>query len=112
MEANRRKFGLTARILLILFAGIAVMLLLERFNQERTIANQNACIQNLRIIDGAREQAGMDLGMKRGGKLTPEQITSYIPGGFLSLKCRAEGTYSINPLGVSVTCSVPGHALP
>jgi len=112
METNRKGFSLTARILIVLLAAVAAIMLMERFKKERAFAIQNACISNLRILDGANEQAAIELGIRKGHPITPEQVSHCIPGGFSFLKCRAGGVYTINPHGTPPTCNIPGHNLP
>ncbi len=112
METNRKESSLTIKIVIVLLAGVAVMLLLERFKKQRAIAVQHACISNLRFLDGAKEQAAIELGIQKGQPITPEQVYKYIPGGFYSLKCHGGGTYTIHPHGTPPTCNIPGHNLP
>lgn len=112
METDRKKFSLTARILIVLLAAVAVIMLIERFKKGRTIAILNACISNLRILAVAKTQAAIELGIQKGQPITPEKVSQVIPGGFSSLKCQAGGTYTINPQGTPPTCNIPGHNLP
>jgi len=78
---------------------------------EDTPARRSACINNLRIIDSAKEQTAMANGFPDGSVVSGQQIGEYIKGGWPALKCPAGGTYSINPVGVDPECSVPGHSL-
>jgi len=77
-------------------------------------AARNACINNLRQIDAAKNQWALENGKTVTAVPTAADIAPYIklnangniPG------CPAGGTYTIGAVGVSPVCSIPGHALP
>ncbi|MBN1672262.1 MAG: hypothetical protein JXR37_14575 [Kiritimatiellae bacterium] len=69
------------------------------------------CINNLRQIDGAKEQWAMAENQPATAHPRPEDISPYIKGGWKAMVCPAGGKYTINRLGVDPTCSVPGHEL-
>ena len=81
------------------------------FTAARTTAQQNACINNLRQIDAAKNQFALEKGKKNGDAITEADITPYIRGGVLP-KCPSGGTYTIGKVGENPTCSIPGHVLP
>jgi len=81
------------------------------FTAARTTAQQNACINNLRQIDAAKNQFALEKGKKNGDAITEADITPYIRGGVLP-KCPSGGTYTIGKVGETPTCSIPGHVLP
>ena len=68
-------------------------------------SNRNACINNLRQIDGAKQQWALEQGKKETDTPTPEDISPYVKGGWRKCVCPRGGTYSINPLGQLPTCS-------
>lgn len=72
---------------------------------------RNECINNLRQIDGAKNEWALENGKPKGTPVTAADIAPYIRGGVLP-KCPAGGTYTIGKVGEPPTCSVPGHALP
>ena len=75
-----------------------------------TPARRNACINNLRQIDSAKEQFA--LANKLGDTATPgEGIGVYLRGGWKAMRCPAGGTYKINRMDRNPECTVPGHAL-
>jgi len=74
----------------------------------------NACINNLRQIDAAKQQWALE--NNKTATATPEakDIAAYLgtaqnPG---FPKCPAGGKYTIGAVNVAPTCSIPGHALP
>jgi hypothetical protein len=70
----------------------------------------NACINNLRIIEGAKQQWALEY--KQAVTNTPTQgdLVAYLRNGQLPF-CPAGGTYTINSMGEDPTCSEPNHQL-
>jgi len=70
----------------------------------------NACIKNLRQIDGAKQQWALENRKTTADTPTAEQIAPYLSGEIPV--CPAGGAYSLNAVGELATCNQPGHALP
>lgn len=92
-----------------MMAAIAI----PNFVKARDTAMRNACINNLRQIDGAKQQWALenDKVDDTGITLTSTNLDIYLKPGWAELKCLKGGTYTINPLGQEPTCSIPGHEL-
>lgn len=72
-------------------------------------APRNACINNLRELDGAAEQWRLENGFATSSCPAFEQIRGYL----LRLpKCPKGGRYSFDTNSGLPKCSFPGHALP
>jgi hypothetical protein len=69
-----------------------------------------ACINNLRQIDGAKQQWALENQKTATNTPTWNDLMPYLPVS--ALRCPDGGTYSINVLTEYPTCSTPGHALP
>ena len=100
--------GIVIGILAVIL-GIAVAV--PAFAKARGTAQNVSCINNLRQIDAAKEQAAMALSLTNGAAVSEAQVSEYIRGGFTGLKCKAGGTYALNPVGTDPTCTVAGHSL-
>jgi hypothetical protein len=78
-----------------------------------TPASYSSCINNLRQIDGAKQQWALKHGKKTDDTVTWEDITPY-----LYLKngrcpwCPHGGVYTLGTLAENPRCSVKGHVLP
>jgi len=70
-----------------------------------------ACINNLRLIDGAKQQWALEAQKPPGTLLTPANLTPYMKSNALPV-CPAGGVYTLNPVGLAPICNIPGHALP
>jgi hypothetical protein len=106
---NYVSIGLSVFLLPMLLA-IAI----PNFVKARNVSMQNACINNLRQIDGAKNEWALENNKTNGTPVTEADIKPYLKlgaGGNFP-KCPAGGTYTIGPVGSVPTCSVPGHKLP
>ena len=74
-------------------------------------AQANACINNLRLIAGAKEQWALEHSKPAGALLTMADLVPYFKGN-AAPTCPAGGIYTLNPVGLAPLCSIPGHALP
>ena len=78
------------------------------------INQRDACINNLRQIDAAKQQWALEKGKKAGDTPVEADLKPYLtpgPNGVF-LKCPAGGKYTIGKVGEPPTCSIPGHELP
>jgi hypothetical protein len=89
-----------------LMAGIAI----PSFMNARTVSSQNACINNLRQIDAAKEQWALEARKKDGDQVDIQGISKYIKGNKIPT-CPQGGTYKINAIGTNPECDFPGHHL-
>jgi hypothetical protein len=69
------------------------------------------CINNLRQIDGAKQQWALEHNKTPDAVPTPQEIVPYLGGQQLMPQCPAGGRYSLNAVSNAPTCSIPGHAL-
>jgi len=78
------------------------------------VSQRNACINNLRQIDAAKNEWALEKGKANGAPVTEDDIKPYIKldaNGNLP-KCPTGGTYTIGKVGEKPTCSISGHVLP
>jgi hypothetical protein len=75
------------------------------------VNQRNACINNLRQIDAAKNEWALEKSKANGTLVTEADITPYLVGGKLPT-CPSGGTYTIGKVGEKPTCSIPGHELP
>ena len=71
----------------------------------------NACINNLREVDAAKQQWALENNKTTGAVPGVQDLLPYLPDSVFPV-CPAGGVYTINAVGVPPTCSIPGHALP
>jgi len=88
--------------------GLLAAIAIPSFVKARETSQLNACINNMRIIDSAKEQAAMMYDYRDGDTVPEAQLSEYITGGLDTMVCPAGGDYTINPVGVDPECSVHG----
>ena len=73
-----------------------------------------ACINNLRQIDGAKQQWALENKKTANSIPTFADIAPYLGPGFQGAPptCPSGGVYTLNAMDAPPTCSIPGHALP
>ena len=118
---NSRKSGFTLVEIMIVVAiiGLLAAIAIPNFVKARTTSQTNACINNLRQIDGAKQQWALE--QKQVSTASPATTTTLAPylgrgsaGSYPT--CPASGTYTMNDCQTAPSCSLSGntppHALP
>jgi|SRR5690348_10354741 len=102
-----RKGKLLIALTICLFAGFVVAFVVPGFEAARLVRASNACVNNLRVIAGAKEQWALETG-KTNGIITWADIKPYMgrgPEGSVP-ECPQGGVYTIGRLGEDPTCSI------
>jgi competence protein ComGC len=88
--------------------GLLAAIAIPSFVKARDTSQRNACINNMRQIDAAMEQAAMEHNYMKGDSISEHQMSEYIKGGWPALVCPAGGTYTAGSYGIDPECSVHG----
>ncbi len=85
-----------------------------QLQQVRAEAQANApaatCINNLRMIEGAKEQWALENRKAVGTAVTAQDLQPYLRNN-TPLACPLGGVYTLNPVGTLATCNIAGHAI-
>ena len=117
MKINtNRKWGFTLVEIMIVVAiiGLLAAIAIPNFVHARQTAQQNACIANLRQLDGAVQQYALEFKLQSSDGYTLEALKPYIKldSNQNMPTCPANGTYTAGgTVADSPTCSVTGHKL-
>jgi len=113
MRKFSKKGGFTLVEIMIVVAiiGLLTAIVIPNFVKARQTAQKEACIANLKQIEGAKALWGLD----NGGTGTPTFTgTNGLVSQYIKKEptCPGGGTYTIGNLNTEPTCDVPGHELP
>ena len=101
-------FTLVEIMIVVAIIGLLAAIAIPNFAKARETANRNACVANLRQIDGAKDLAAMENGLTDGGSVDA-LVGGYLKGGLPT--CPVGRTpYSINVVGTPPTCASPAAA--
>jgi len=84
---------------------------LANAQNQRQVEVLNACINNLRQLDGAKQQWALEHNKTAQVVPTVQDIAPYLKDQVIPV-CPSSGNYTLNAVAVPPTCSIAGHALP
>jgi len=101
-------FTLVEIMIVVAIIGLLAAIAIPNFAKARETANRNACVNNLRQIDGAKDLAAMENGLSDGGNVDAF-VGEYLKGGLPT--CPVGRTpYALNPVGTPPACASPAAA--
>lgn len=95
----------------VFFIPMMMAIAIPNFVKARQVAMQNACINNMREIQAAKNEWEIEKNKTSGDVPTADDLTPYLPGHKFPI-CPAGGTYTIGAVSNDPTCTFPGHELP
>jgi len=77
-------------------------------DNEASASARNQCINNMRMIDQAKDEAALECRLAIGDNVSEQQVSKYLENGFTGLACPKGGRYTLKPVGQDPECSVHG----
>jgi len=115
MRGTKQGFTLVEIMIVVAIIGLLAAIAIPSFMKARTTSQMNACINNLRMIESAKEQWAMANKIIQGADCTTSAnmtaIMAYIKNPTSSTNCPGGGTVSFQAVGTNATCTIAGHIL-
>ena len=105
-------------MIVVAIIGLLAAIAIPNFIRARTTSQKNACINNLRQIDGAKQQWALENKAQSTSTVTSTLLKPYLGRGAAGSNfptCPSNGTYTLNDVSTAPTCSLGasnGHQLP
>ena len=111
MRQNR--FTIVEIMVVVMIIGLVAAIAVPSFMNSRRTSHANACINNLRQIEGAKESWAATNNKDTGDSVTNNLVDLVGSNSFMKNTpvCAAGGTYVIGVIGASPVCtkSAEGH---
>ena len=111
MKHQKQGFTLVEIMIVVMIIGLLAAIALPGFQKAREASQENACINNLRVIEGAMDQYAIERNKQTGGGVTMGDLTG--SGNYIdeTPECPAGGTYTVSNIGTAPTCNITDHEL-
>jgi len=117
-KSGKSGFTLVEIMIVVAIIGLLAAIAIPNFVRARSTSQKNACINNLRQLDGAKQQWALENKQVSTAAVNVADVQPYLGRGAAGTypTCPASGTYTLNVVNVAPACSLAAaptlHALP
>jgi prepilin-type N-terminal cleavage/methylation domain-containing protein len=113
IKLNNRGFTLVEIMIVVAIIGLLAAIAIPNFVKARTLSQKNACIANIKQMDGAKHNWCLE--QKKSDTDTPVDTDLFGATSYIKDKpeCPGGGAYTLGAVTTRVTCSfsAAGHSL-
>jgi len=112
VRVNCQGFTLIEIVIVVFVLGVLLAIGVPNFVQARLQTHKNLCINNLRIIEAAKEQWALTNRKAEGEPVNESEVNTFLRAG--PALCPAGGHYTYGNVGETPRCSLAeiyGHVL-
>ena len=110
MNKHQSGFTLVEIMIVVAIIGFLAAIAIPSFMKARTTSQKNACINNLRQMEAAKEQWALEKNKNTGDAVVESEVLKYLKGNKLPV-CPQGGKYTMHAVGQNCECSIPGHKM-
>jgi prepilin-type N-terminal cleavage/methylation domain-containing protein len=111
ISQNRSGFTLVEIMIVVAIIGLLAAIAIPNFSKARSTAQKNACISNLRQIDGAKQMWATENRKTDSDVPSETDVASYLKGNVMPTCPGTGGKYNIRAVSENPTCDTPGHTI-
>ena len=117
--SHKAGFTLVEIMIVVAIIGLLAAIAIPNFVKARQTAQANACINNLRQIDGAIQQWALENNKSATANVVSASLAPYLGRGGSgtalnegTVKCPGNGTYAVTTVNTRPSCSISGSTTP
>lgn len=103
MKMNKQGFTLVEIMIVVLIIGLLAAIAIPGFAKARADARAKTCVNNLRLIEAAKDQDAMENNLEEGG--TPVNISQYLKGNTVPVCPVGNSAYTVGAVGTLPVCT-------